>query len=189
MTLSLSLALSPSPVLRCQQHLLPLHVTLPPLMRRLGGPLRVRGHLLHGGVPVCRGLRHERGGLRAVHTVWLQRPQQILHRERPSRVTAVCVCVSVCEDLFNTPPPPSSPSVSCSSRRSLWLRTVPRLVSAPAPGPCAGPRPARADLSAPSTTSNGSVTEVCVSGLQPLDIIWAYTPWTQPPSEPLWTNK
>lgn len=67
-----------------------------------------------------------------------------------------CVTMSWC-DLIPTLFPPS-----CSWGRGLWRRTALRPVNAPAQAPCARPRPARAGTSAPSSTSNGTASEVRV---------------------------
>lgn len=147
--------LFPSPLLHRQQHLLPLHVILPRLLRQPGSTLGVWSHFVCRRLPVCRRLCYEWGDLCAICTVWLHLPKQILPCKWPSvtRVTVyLCDHVTMCAHI----------SPSFSSKRSLWPRTALSLVSVAVPVLCVSRRPARTLTCAPSTTSNVTATKVRV---------------------------
>ncbi len=167
-----SLSFASSPLLWCQQHLFLLYVTMPLYLCWPGSTLRVWHHFLCGRVPVCCRLRHEWGNVCAIRTVWLHLPQQILPCKRPyGRVTALTVfhCVMMWSHFIL---PLTSLPPSCSWTRSLWLMTVLRPVNAPAPALCAKPKPVRMVMSAPSTNSNVTATEVCVCFYRKSSPIW-----------------
>lgn len=106
-----SLSLSPSPLLRWQQHLCLMYVTLPRLLCQPGSTVRVWHHFLCRRVPVRGRFRHEWGNLCAILTVWLHLPRQILPCKSFLEQFEPSLCLPLCDNAASFhPSSPLSPS-------------------------------------------------------------------------------